>query len=211
MDKIDFLKEEKEPVRKVKVKKVKVRNFREIDRQLDELSRIYIGKSIFKREKKWRLSDKRKIEFEKELNKEIERAKRYKEKLIVSALDIDDFKRINNEWGIKGGDFVLKTISETIEKNKRPYDLLFRYKNDEFILILINVKEKQGVRIIKRIQNAINNKKIIFNNSEKNITISAGIFAFNGKDEVNAFELVKFAEKALQKAKKFGRNQVTLY
>jgi len=210
-EKIELVEEEKVPEKKIKIKKIKMRNFAEITRELDELSRIYIGKSIFRKEKKWKLSDKKKGEFQKELEKEIERARRNREKLIVSALDIDEFKKINQDWGIEGGDFVLKTISELIEKNKRPYDLLFRYKNDEFILVLINVKEKHGIRIIKRIQNVINNKKIKFNNDEKNITLSAGICSFNPKDRFNALDLVNFAEKALQKAKKFGKNQVIIY
>jgi diguanylate cyclase (GGDEF)-like protein len=188
-----------------------MKNFEEITRQLDELSRIYIGKSIFKREKKWKLSDKKKMEFHNELNKEIERAKRNKEKLVVSMLDIDDFKKINREWGIKGGDLVLKNTFEMIEKNKRPYDLLCRYKNDEFILTLINVKEKQGVKIIERIQKAINNKKIKFNNLEKNITLSAGVCSFSSKDKFNAMDLIKFASEALKKAKKSGKNQLIIY
>ena len=210
-DKIELVEEKKVPEKEVKIKKIRMRNFTEITRQLDELSRIYIGKSIFKKEKKWRLSDKRKLEFQKELDKEIERARRNREKLMVSALDIDEFKKINRDWGIEGGDFVLKTLAEVIERNKRPYDLLFRYKNDEFILVLINVKEKHGIRIIKRIQNVINNKKIKFNNREKSITLSAGVYFFNPKDRLNALELVGFAEKALQKAKKLGKNQVVTY
>ena len=78
-------------------------------------------------------------------------------------------------------------------------------------MVLINVKEKHGIRIIKRIQNVINNKKIKFNNREKSITLSAGVYFFNPKDRLNALELVGFAEKALQEAKKIGKNQVVTY
>jgi hypothetical protein len=212
-EKIEKIIEEGELRKEVKIKKIKLRSYAEITRELDELSRIYTGKPIIvKKTKKKTITQRKRREIFEQLKKELARAKRNKEKLIISLLDIDNFKNLNEKWGIAGGNFILEEINELIQRNKRPYDLFYRYRNDEFLLVLVNVKKKQGIKVIQRIQEVVSKRKFRFNNySEKYISLSAGFYYFDPKDDLKPEELIKLAGKALKEAKKKGVNQLASY
>ncbi|MFQ6083126.1 MAG: diguanylate cyclase [Candidatus Aminicenantia bacterium] len=214
---IDFIKEKKETALEPQIKeirKVKLKNFYEITQELENLSRVYTGKTILKkkkREKHWEMSAENKKNFLEKLEKELIRAKRNKEKLLISVLDIDQFRKINNDLGWEYGDFVLSKVFEIIRENTRPYDLLVRYKDDEFIIILINTKKKPGIRIVQRIQKLMEEEGVNFGDISERITISAGVCLYPMKRDSEALELIRLANDALNRAKERGMSQIEIY
>ena len=122
----------------------------------------------------------------------------------VVILDIDLFKRVNDEYGHPAGDKVLVYVAETIKKHIRSCDYLLRWGGEEFVLFLPSCNVKQAKNITERIRVAIQEGK----NPVCPITVSAGISAYDGESYRNA---ISNADKALYVAKNTGRNQVICY
>lgn len=124
----------------------------------------------------------------------------------VAILDIDHFKRINDNFGHLYGDEVLLMFSQIMNKTFRHNDFLFRYGGEEFVVIL-NLATRSGAEIaFNRFRRAIaehNFPKI------GNVTVSAGITHINGMFMQTT--LLDHADKALYHAKETGRNKVVLY
>ena len=122
----------------------------------------------------------------------------------VVILDIDLFKRVNDEYGHPAGDKVLIYIAETIKKHIRSCDYLIRWGGEEFVIFLPSCSITQAKVITERIRLAIQEGK----NPVCPVTISAGISAYDG---VNYRTAISNADKALYMAKNTGRNQVICY
>lgn len=117
-------------------------------------------------------------------------------------LDIDYFKAINDTYGHLQGDYVLSTVSDIIMGSVRGTDYVGRFGGEEFIVILINTKQKKASEIAERIRKNISD--FPFNNGIK-VTISGGLYE-NHTDVKR--ECIKNADDMLYKAKKNGRNQI---
>lgn len=130
----------------------------------------------------------------------------------VCILDIDFFKKINDNYGHQAGDYVLKEFTRIIEENLRPYDILGRYGGEEFIVILNNIDEEQGSFIIKRILDIIRDTTFVFNGNDIKFTFSGGIASCKeiNKDEITIDKLVEIADRRMYKAKNTGRNKIVL-
>lgn len=162
--------------------------------------------------------------FEARLAQEIARSDRYKYPVSLLMIDIDHFKSINDTYGHQVGDIVLKQIAQIIKRNTRIVDLCARYGGEEFAVILPETslgeagREKldplgAGGALLKaeQIRKAISEFK--FSVSGKPFTVNAsigiGIKSFPGGENILKEELIKFADKALYRAKQEGRNRVT--
>ncbi|GAV21723.1 diguanylate cyclase [Carboxydothermus pertinax] len=141
---------------------------------------------------------------------EMARSKRYQEKVAIIITDIDNFKKINDTYGHKAGDEVLKDFAKILRRMCREYDFVARFGGEEFVLFLNNVEEENAVKIAERIRNKI--EKHSFYLSEKNIeiklTASFGVAYLKSEDEYNVDEVLQRADKALYLAKKSGKNKV---
>jgi diguanylate cyclase (GGDEF)-like protein len=84
------------------------------------------------------------------LEREVERAKRYKKPLSVLLLDIDDFKRINDTLGHLVGDKVLKELVEEIRRNVRRVDMLGRYGGEEFVVVLPETGLREAKKLLRK-------------------------------------------------------------
>lgn len=142
------------------------------------------------------------------LHRELHMADRYEHDLSVLMIDIDFFKRINDDYGHQRGDLVLCEIAKSVQSACRGTDITFRYGGEEFVVVLGKTDAKGAKIIAERIRQQIADMVIYYN--EKNIatTISIGIATHNSgqKEEIN--DLIDRADKALYIAKRSGRNCV---
>jgi methyl-accepting chemotaxis protein len=123
--------------------------------------------------------------------------------LAAIFLDLDHFKKINDDYGHKVGDTVLITVCDMIRKGLRPNELAFRYGGEE-LAILLHASEKDSYNIAERIRTTIKKHEFRITGSKFNVTLSAGI-AVARRDEALS-DLLRRADQCMYKAKKSGRD-----
>lgn len=125
--------------------------------------------------------------------------------IIVVMIDIDFFKKINDNYGHGAGDFILKTIADIFKENLRKADIISRYGGEEFCIVM-NVKEKRdGVIIMEKIREIVEKQSFIYEGKKIDVTISVGVSL---EIEETFEECIKIADKLLYEAKEKGRNRV---
>ena len=141
---------------------------------------------------------------------ELERARRAQSSLSLIALDIDNFKAINDKHGKDIGNDVLTIVSQSIREKSRPYDGVARYKDDMFLLILPGVIGQDAEKIAERILKGIYNISVsLQDGTAVNVNLSAGIASaiqITASTEIET--LIQKATEAVQQAKREGGNQV---
>lgn len=146
--------------------------------------------------------------FQDTLRKQIDSSKRYEQKFSLIILDIDFFKKFNDQYGHQIGDEVLRTVSNILKKNTRTTDYVCRYGGEEMSIILPQTSKTEALINAQRICDAVANTPLkISNNKEVNITISLGVSTFPENGE-SPQKLIEYADQALYNAKENGRNQV---
>lgn len=146
------------------------------------------------------------------LDQEISRAKRYGTKLSCLLFDLDYFKTVNDIYGYEWGDVLLKSIADKLKQIIRKEDILTRYGDEEFIVILPNTSEDNAFLFAERFRHDIEKMEFIPAGEEEKhpVTISGGISTFpclDGAGE-DANTIIRYAEHALYNAKKRGKNKV---
>lgn len=146
------------------------------------------------------------------LDAEISRAKRYGTSLSCLLLDIDYFKIVNDMYGYDWGDILLRKIAQMLSALVRKEDVLTRYGDEEFIIILPETTEQQAMIFAERFRKDVEKMEFIPANEEERhpITISGGISSFPCMEEVeeNSNTLIRYAEHALYNAKQSGKNKI---
>ncbi|MBR1754298.1 diguanylate cyclase [bacterium] len=146
---------------------------------------------------------------------EISRAKRYKTSLSCLLFDIDFFKVVNDMYGYDWGDILLKSIADKLKSLVRMEDILTRYGDEEFIVILPNTSEENAFIFAERFRRSIEKMEFIPAGEEERhpITISGGISTYpcfeNVEEDVNT--IIRYAEHALYNAKKRGKNKIVQF
>ncbi len=143
--------------------------------------------------------------FNEVLPKEMERAKRYSDKLSLIMYDLDRFKKINDTFGHTIGDYVLKEVSKIVSERIRKVDYVFRVGGEEFIILLVETDRKDAYQVAEKIRKAI--AKHDFNYVGK-ITISLGVTSLRQTDNFDS--IVKRVDSALYESKNKGRNRTTV-
>jgi len=136
-------------------------------------------------------------------------AKRYKNKLTVLLIDIDNFKEINDMYGHDGGDAVLKRFVLFCEDILRTSDLFARFGDKEFIVMLPNTPSLGAAIIAERIRANIEELTVTYEKQTIKFTISIGISLVQDTD-VNSNAVLTRADSALYQAKKTGRNRIEI-
>jgi diguanylate cyclase (GGDEF)-like protein/PAS domain S-box-containing protein len=145
--------------------------------------------------------------FYNQLTIEIDRSKRYKKPLSLLMLDVDDFKRYNDNFGHLEGDDVLVRLAQVIQRNIRGSDSAYRYGGEEFVIILPEAKGEEGAIVAERIREEF--KKETFCPEEgKNVHVTVSIGASELLTNDDLTELIERADKRMYKAKKQGKDQV---
>ena len=137
------------------------------------------------------------------LSRLVEENIRYRQPLSISMLDIDNFKKANDEYGHIFGDEVLIKISNSIESCLRKTDMVGRYGGEEFLVLFAHTNLKGAAESVERIIKSVENLK--WEKENFKVTISAGVY--EKKDE-DATTLIKKADDLLYAAKKKGKNRV---
>jgi diguanylate cyclase (GGDEF)-like protein len=152
------------------------------------------------------LANRRRMELEGRLI--FERAARKNCSLSFVMLDIDYFKKVNDNHGHDKGDIVLKTISRISQECLRAASFLARYGGEEFILILPETTSNEAFEAVERIRKDVGNH--FFKEINGKITLSAGIFTGIPLPNETMSSFVIKADEALYKAKESGRNRTVL-
>lgn len=140
------------------------------------------------------------------LEREVQRAKRYKRPLSFLMLDVDHFKNINDSFGHLAGDYVLKELATAIRTRLRPDDVLGRYGGEEFGSILPETGPEGAMTIAEELRRLIEEQRFVFDSEPIPVTISIGVACYQEGQDVEG--LVKAADERLYKAKHAGRNRV---
>ena len=141
------------------------------------------------------------------LGEQLKYARRYREELSLIMLDIDHFKKVNDQYGHLTGDEVLAEVATLIRQNIRVVDAAGRYGGEEFIIILPKTDLSSALVIAERIRKTIEATEMKdFEGKVFGITVSQGLSSWKpGDDE---YSLISCADDALYGAKENGRNRV---
>lgn len=149
------------------------------------------------------------------LDQEISRSKRYGLKLSCLLFDLDFFKVVNDIYGYSWGDVLLKSVAEKLKQLIRKEDILTRYGDEEFLVILPNTSEEQAFLFAERFRRDIERMEFIPAGEEERhpITISGGISTYPCMENVDedANTIIRYAEHALYNAKKRGKNKIVQF
>jgi len=142
------------------------------------------------------------------LDDEFSRTQRYGTPLSCIMFDIDYFKKINDNYGHRTGDLVLREFAKLVKKHTRKSDTFARYGGEEFILLLPNTSLEGAVSEGRRLSDAVKKHRFKGLKVGHRITVSAGIAAFPHKDVTSQDSLITMADDALLMAKVKGRDQI---
>jgi len=145
------------------------------------------------------------------LEEEFSRAKRYNTPLSCMMFDIDYFKDINDTYGHRIGDIVLREFAQLVRGHSRKSDILARYGGEEFIMLMPQTSLKGAIAEAERIRKIISDYQYMDLDEKERITVSIGITCGPDKKIRTPDDLITLADDALFTAKKKGRNQIVLY
>jgi diguanylate cyclase (GGDEF)-like protein len=145
--------------------------------------------------------------FEMRILEEIERARRCDAGMAVVMVDIDQFKRLNDEFGHLLGDEVLRQVSSLFHQQLRKIDVVCRYGGEEFAILLTQTNAEHALGVAEKLRKLVESWQ--FPGVPRTVTLSAGVAAFPDHG-TSRDELIHAADTGLYAAKQAGRNQVYL-
>ncbi|MGZ4837213.1 MAG: sensor domain-containing diguanylate cyclase [Terriglobales bacterium] len=145
--------------------------------------------------------------FEMRIAEEIERAQRYQNDLSIIMLDVDNFKKLNDEFGHLLGDETLRQVSTIFSQHLRKVDFACRYGGEEFVILVPQTPADQAQGVAEKLRKVVEGWS--FPGVPRPVTVTAGVASYplNGRTRD---ELVKAADDAMYRAKQSGRNRVLL-
>lgn len=146
-------------------------------------------------------------EFEARAAEEIGRSKRSGEALSFVAIDLDDFKKINDQYGHHAGDQVLKAFVTFARKVMRQSDLIGRIGGEEFAMMLPSTDRKEAAMVAERLRQCLDDDCVSNDGYELRVTASFGVAQY-GSDGDSYASVMDVADSRMYRAKEMGRNQV---
>lgn len=128
--------------------------------------------------------------------------------LSVGLLDIDNFKRLNDELGHSVGDVALKSLAAVVGKTLRPTDVVARYGGEEFVVLLPDTEADEGQQILTRLQRSLTGGLFLHEQKNVLVTFSAGVTAYRDGEPIE--QALERADQALYEAKRTGKNRTCL-
>lgn len=141
---------------------------------------------------------------------ELARSKKLGLKLSLLMVDIDNFKKFNDQYGHLVGDAVLKQVAETIKKSVREIDLVGRYGGEEFTVLLIETDESAAFFVAERIRRTVQERTLRAYDENLQVTLSIGCTTLSDILK-NAPLLIDAADTGLYQAKHEGKNRVCFH
>jgi diguanylate cyclase len=146
------------------------------------------------------------LAYEQRLGEELERWKRFKQPTCLAVFDVDHFKRINDTYGHRAGDRVLRAVADRLAARIRRTDFIARYGGEEFVLLLPGTPIQNALGLLEDLRRSIASVGFHYRGTPIAITVSGGVTEFTPNDTAaRAFDR---ADKALYQAKQNGRNRV---
>lgn len=136
---------------------------------------------------------------------EIARADRSGDPLSVALLDIDNFKKLNDNYGHDVGDDALKHLAGVLKDSVRPTDVVTRFGGEEFVILLPATQLDEGSAFLLRVQRALTKAFFMANQSQLVITFSAGLALYRSGEA--AADLLHRADQSMYLAKRTGKNK----
>jgi len=128
--------------------------------------------------------------------------------LSIGLLDIDNFKKLNDELGHSAGDEALKALAATVSKTLRPTDMVARYGGEEFVVLLPDTPVDEGQQILTRLQRSLTGGLFMHENKQIFVTFSAGVTAYCPGERIE--DALERADMALYQAKRAGKNRTLI-
>ncbi|TDT72346.1 diguanylate cyclase (GGDEF)-like protein [Hypnocyclicus thermotrophus] len=132
-----------------------------------------------------------------------------KSSLLCVMLDLDNFKHINDAYGHDIGDQVLINVSKILKKNIKQKDFLYRYGGEEFLILLRDINYDEAFPFLTKLKD--NLKKIKIKSLDKKITASFGATSLLEDNPISLYEMIKYADTAMYKAKKTSKDKVVFF
>jgi len=162
---------------------------------IDDLTGLFNMRSLYKR-----------------LDFELDRARRYGRSVAVIMMDLDHFKRVNDQHDHLFGSFVLTQVGKMIRENIRKVDFGARYGGDEFLVVLTEIGLEGATTFANRLRQRISESTFKNEFYSMDLTASLGLAIVNpNEEEVDARGMVRYADRALYRAKENGRNRVEVF
>ena len=139
---------------------------------------------------------------------ELARLKRNGGHLSIGLLDIDNFKRLNDELGHSAGDEALKSLASIVSKTLRPTDRVARYGGEEFVVLLPETPVDDGEQILTRLQRSLTGGLFMHKERQIFVTFSAGVTSYRMEERIE--ESLERADQALYEAKRTGKNRTCI-
>lgn len=143
------------------------------------------------------------------LRVERERQERNRQPCCVAVIDVDRFKTINDTCGHLAGDSLLRSVASVLAASVRPYDMVFRYGGDEFVLCLPNTDLRLAWAVVERLRLKIAGWEVpLADGRHISTTVSIGVAPLSSDRSVE--DTLDVADQALYAAKRLGRNRLCL-
>lgn len=150
-------------------------------------------------------------EFQRKLQEEVERSRRYEHEFSLLMMDIDHFKSLNDTYGHQVGDAILKAVGRLIQEEVRMVNISARYGGEEFAIVLPETSLRNAFLVAERVRKKIfTNRFVLADDRETMVTVSIGVAAYPSDGE-NREGLIYAADQSLYMAKEAGRNFVYCY
>ncbi|MFC1611863.1 diguanylate cyclase, partial [Myxococcota bacterium] len=148
--------------------------------------------------------------FEEHLAVEVKSAARHAMPLSLLMFDLDHFKRVNDTYGHRAGDFVLREVCHHIHRTLRQEELMARFGGEEFVVLARGTDQGGALVLGERCRQCIEEARFEFDGDVIPVTVSVGISTFVRDEFGTPLALMQAADKALYQAKREGRNRVVV-
>ncbi len=142
------------------------------------------------------------------LEREFQRSQRKASPISMVIMDIDHFKRVNDQYGHQNGDLVLSTIARLAREDRRSYDVAVRYGGEEFVLVLPETSHDEATMVAERLREKVQQISFSGELRELRVSISMGVATYPASNLATIEDLIREADAALYRAKQGGRNRV---
>jgi len=175
----------------------KNRHLRDISEQLENVARIDLLTAIPNR---WYMLER--------MKDEVARSFRHQRPLTVIAINIDDFKAIIDNYGRDCSDFVLQSVTDILQTNRRGEDVVARWGGDVFLVMLPETYIADGGRVAERIRARVEDARIDYSGRTAPVTVTVGVAEFDA--DIGIEGTVEKAESAVAEGKRAAKNCVVL-
>jgi len=128
--------------------------------------------------------------------------------LSVGLLDIDNFKRLNDQLGHSVGDEALRSLAAVVSGTLRPTDVTARYGGEEFVVLLPDTSVEEAQLILTRLQRSLSGGLFMHEEKQVFVTFSAGVSAYQLGERIE--DALERADQALYEAKRTGKNRTCI-